>query len=213
MVMASVSASTSASGTRSFIRSCSASSTTIARTAKIPARSQCHSRELHSVAHSPLPHSVATPTRRLPFSIPYASQSSQIPGSTCNRAAFSCRYMSGSSGHDPSRKVPPGTFVTGTHWDTPTQTIPLSATSAPTKFTLSSTTPKAAPATTPNLKSSAKIWDSLKDQISSELAPETPSNTELNKKKLEAISKGKGEKRLQACSWIIGVPVWNATCY
>ncbi|KAF9332241.1 hypothetical protein BG006_004895 [Podila minutissima] len=85
--------------------------------------------------------------------------------------------------------APPGTFVTGTHWDKPAQTKPLPVVSAaPTKLGIGNTPPTAS-TTTPNPKASARIWDSLKDQISSELAPESPSNTELNKKKLEAISK------------------------
>lgn len=205
--MASASASASVSGTRSFINSCSASSSTIARTARIPMYGHCHSRALHSTAHSPLSLAVATQQRSL-FSIPYSGQPNQIPGSTSTRTSFSCkpcRYMSG-SGHDPSRMAPPGTFVTGTHWDKPAQTKPLSVVSAaPTKLGIGNTTPTAtASRTTPNPKASARIWDSLKDQISSELAPESPSNTELNKKKLEAISKGKVESKQQGCSWTIG---------
>ncbi|KAF9114300.1 hypothetical protein BGX27_011201 [Mortierella sp. AM989] len=98
---------------------------------------------------------------------------------------------------------PPGTFVTGGKWEIPDK---------PTATLLPPTTAGVSAAPTPATPTivSARVWDTLKEEITSELKEDkenSQSNIQMNLKKLEAISKVL--KRKQAYSpylWISQLP-------
>ncbi|KAK3825448.1 MAG: hypothetical protein J3Q66DRAFT_327785 [Benniella sp.] len=105
--------------------------------------------------------------------------------SSINRRNNSNGSNRGSSG---TQQKPPGTFATGHSWDKSTKPA-VASTLARSSETTSTTSPTG-PSITPRAPA-PKIWESLKDELTSreEDKENSRTNIQMNLKKLEAISK------------------------